>query len=309
MFVEEHLKDVRAAGYSRAAWVAYGRRVAGVVRTQVWNNPQATRSVLLTGTALFVAHLLWALRLSFHQGPDFAGTYLTAAGLTTLAVTLLSLTMVGQIRTPDGVPCARLSPADWLSLARATMAPGILMFAAAREWRLAVVWMIVAGLTDVADGMLARALNFSTLFGRLVDPVVDVIFNTCLFVGLKAGGLVQWSLLGLVLLRYALVIFGGAYICVTRGPVRIQPTIFGKISGILVYLLLSARVALVAWQRAELVARAAGLLDLALLFLCAVTVFHVVGMGWANLKLTAAQLEPPKVLADVSFKPPRRREP
>ena len=85
VFVEEYLKDVRDAGYSRSAWLTYWRRAGVDARTRIWNNPQATRSVLTAGIAAFVAHLAWSLRVSFVLGPDPAVAYLWASGLTALA--------------------------------------------------------------------------------------------------------------------------------------------------------------------------------------------------------------------------------
>lgn len=309
MFIEEQLKKVRQAGYSRSAWVEYARMASASVKAQIWNNPQATRSVLITGTVLFVLHILWSLRVSFLLGPEHALDFLWGGGLSTLAITVICLGHLELVRDRSGTPCASLSPADWLSLARFTMAPGVVMLTAWREWRLALGWIVVAGATDVLDGMLARRMGGETVLGTVFDPIVDIAFNTCMFVGLSLSNVVPQWLLALVVLRYSLVVFGAIFLYVTRGPVRIQPTIFGKVSGVLIHVLLIAEVGLKALDNPELTQRSGALLDLSLAFLCTVTVVHVVVMGWANLKLASEQLQPPKVVADVPFRSPRRREP
>ena len=172
---------------------------------------------------------------------------------------------------------------------------------------MAFFWILAGGATDIADGVIARRFDAATALGQVIDPLVDVCFNTCVFVGLYLGGLAPLWVLALVAVRYALVVFGAAWIYVTRGPIRIQPTVLGKFSGILIYALVAARIALAAYGSPELSARAARLLELGLLFLSGVAVIHVGVMGWTNVKLTTEQLEPPKVVANVSFKASSRR--
>ena len=309
MFVEEYLKDVRAAGYRRAALVTYVRRVGGLVRAQVWNNPQATRSVLTVGTGLFVLHVLVSLWVSFEFGARSAVAYLWGAGLATLGATLFCVAHLGTIRTPGGVPCARLNPADWLTLLRLTMAPAVLAFAASRAWGAALAWVIVGGLSDVADGILARRLGIGTQLGRVLDPIVDIVFNVCLMVGLYRGGLLPVWVLIPVLLRYGLLVFGAFYIYVARGPVRIQPTAFGKATGVVTFVMVGLLVLLAAHGNASITARVGQVLETAIGLLAAAAVVQVGVMGWYNVKLTGALAERPRVLADVSFKPPRHREP
>jgi len=308
MFIEEQLKQVRAARYSRAAWAAYARAAAARIKTQIWNNPQATRSVLLTGTGIFVFHLLCSLGLSFLLGPERGTTFLWGAGLSTLFITLVCLGHLELIRTTDGVACSALNPADWLSLARFTMAPAAVLFAAWAQWRLALAWIILAGITDILDGAVARWTGGGTVLGLVFDPIVDIAFNVCMFAGLTAAGLIPGWILALVGLRYAIIVFGAIYLYVAKGPVRIQPTIFGKVSGILIHVLLISLVTLGVVGDARLTQRAGAVLELSLAFVCGVTVIHVLGMGWANLKMANEQLAPPQVVADVRFGGPRSRD-
>ncbi len=310
MFVERYLKEVRAAGYTRAAWLRYCRRVGRMVWLQVWHNPQATRSVLTVGITLFMLHLVAAFGLSFALGAERSVTYLWSAGLVTLAGTLLCLLHLSLVRTRDGIPCARLSAADWLTLARLTMAPGAFLFAEMGAWKVALAWIVVGGLTDVADGVVARRLGVGTRLGIVLDPLVDIVFNICMFAGLLAGGLAPAWVMALVVVRYTIVVVGAVYIYVTRGPVRIRPTAFGKGSGVVIFALVGGLAAVAAFGGPALAARAAPLLEVGLTFLCVGTVIHVIVMGWNNVKLTAAEVEPPKVLADVAFRASsRRREP
>lgn len=45
----------------------------------------------------------------------------------------------------------------------------------AETWTLAAALFIVAALTDLFDGMIARALNAHSKFGRIIDPIADKV--------------------------------------------------------------------------------------------------------------------------------------
>ncbi len=66
--------------------------------------------------------------------------------------------------------------ADWLTLSRVLLTPVIaaMWLSPALAWHWAgVAVFVVAGLTDVADGRIARYLNQTSRFGAYVDPLAD----------------------------------------------------------------------------------------------------------------------------------------
>lgn len=66
--------------------------------------------------------------------------------------------------------------ADWLTFSRVLLTPVIaaMWLSPALAWRWAgVAVFVVAGLTDVADGRIARYLNQASRFGAYVDPLAD----------------------------------------------------------------------------------------------------------------------------------------
>ena len=78
----------------------------------------------------------------------------------------------------------------------------------------AFIIFIVAGLTDIADGIAARRLNVTSKFGRMVDPLADKVLVcgafTCFALigepklfGLGPGTLavIHWSTLGILAAR------------------------------------------------------------------------------------------------------------
>jgi phosphatidylglycerophosphate synthase len=96
-------------------------------------------------------------------------------------------------------------------------------------WRLPAV--LLAALTDMADGASSRLLHASTRLGRLLDPVADKVFV------LSVLGVLLWEatltpvdvlLLGM---RDLVVLAGGAWVVARGSPAawrRLRPTLLGK---------------------------------------------------------------------------------
>ena len=69
-------------------------------------------------------------------------------------------------------------------------------------WRLmATLVFIVAMLTDLADGHIARKYNLITDFGKLWDPVADKALTGAAFVSLSILGELPWFFTIIILLR------------------------------------------------------------------------------------------------------------
>jgi CDP-diacylglycerol--glycerol-3-phosphate 3-phosphatidyltransferase len=83
----------------------------------------------------------------------------------------------------------------------------------------ALIVIVVASLTDLFDGMIARKLNQVTEFGKIIDPVADKISVACI-VGILVyqEKIPLWFLL-LVLARDIVIFFCGAYLKEKKGIV------------------------------------------------------------------------------------------
>ncbi len=79
---------------------------------------------------------------------------------------------------------------------------------------IAFALFVVAGLTDVVDGHVARRFNASSKFGRIVDPLVDKVLVCGAFICFAIVGIprlfhwgpttlaiVHWSVAGVLILR------------------------------------------------------------------------------------------------------------
>ena len=69
-----------------------------------------------------------------------------------------------------------------------------------RDW-LALAVLIASGITDWADGKLARLLDQSSKLGALLDPVVDRLYLVVVAVGFAARGIVPWQIIAALVVR------------------------------------------------------------------------------------------------------------
>ena len=105
----------------------------------------------------------------------------------------------------------RVKPSNWnvpnvLTVLRIVLVPVfvVLLFMEPENqfWRLmATLVFIVAMLTDLADGHIARKYNLITDFGKLWDPVADKALTGAAFVSLSILGELPWFFTIIILLR------------------------------------------------------------------------------------------------------------
>lgn len=97
--------------------------------------------------------------------------------------------------------------------------PLAFLFAAVPSWRLPV--LIVAGTSDVLDGILARRLG-SSRWGAILDPVADKLFALSAFGVVALSGQLAWYEIVGVLSR-DIVVAGGFLIGLVRHRSRVIP--------------------------------------------------------------------------------------
>jgi CDP-diacylglycerol--glycerol-3-phosphate 3-phosphatidyltransferase len=105
---------------------------------------------------------------------------------------------------------------------------------------IAFVIFVVAALTDLFDGPIARKLNVTSKFGRMVDPLADKILICGSFVVFALIGqpqlfdftkaqlaVIQWGFAGIIIVREAFVTFLRHY-SESKG-IKFPATISGKL--------------------------------------------------------------------------------
>jgi len=65
----------------------------------------------------------------------------------------------------------------------------------------AVLVLVVAGVTDFFDGFLARSWNQVSRLGQVLDPIADRLYIFAIIVGLAFRGVLPWELVAVLILR------------------------------------------------------------------------------------------------------------
>ncbi len=112
------------------------------------------------------------------------------------------------------------------------------------RYGLALAILIVAGLTDGLDGILARSLNQKTALGAYLDPIADKLLLSSSYVVLALNQRIGWWLATLVLSRDIILMTAAAVILVVVGYRPFPPSIYGKATTALQILLVFAVVLL-----------------------------------------------------------------
>lgn len=72
------------------------------------------------------------------------------------------------------------------------------------RWAAALVF-VVAALTDIVDGAIARSRGLVTSFGKLADPIADKALTGTALIGLSLLGELAWWITGVIIVREILV--------------------------------------------------------------------------------------------------------
>jgi cardiolipin synthase len=96
------------------------------------------------------------------------------------------------------------------------------------HYAIALAILVVAGLTDALDGVLARELNQKTPLGAYLDPIADKLLLSSSYFVLALKGDIGWWLAILVLGRDVLLLAACAVILLTVGYRPFPPSIWGK---------------------------------------------------------------------------------
>jgi cardiolipin synthase len=91
---------------------------------------------------------------------------------------------------------------------------------------------VTLGLTDIADGVVARRRREQTEFGVVMDPLGDVFSTAAIFSLFLARGLVPLWVFALLMARYTMLIAGSFALFLATGPIRFRATIPGKVVGL-----------------------------------------------------------------------------
>jgi cardiolipin synthase (CMP-forming) len=114
------------------------------------------------------------------------------------------------------------------------------------DWALGI--LVVSGVSDGLDGLLARGLNQRTPLGAYLDPIADKLLLSSSYFVLALKAKIGWWLAILVLGRDVLILVACAVILLTVGYRPFPPSIWGKATTFFEISLVTLVLLLAVWE-------------------------------------------------------------
>ncbi|MGD0368832.1 MAG: CDP-alcohol phosphatidyltransferase family protein [Acidobacteriaceae bacterium] len=127
-----------------------------------------------------------------------------------------------------------------LTFLRLCMVPFLVLAVLDGRFQLAFALFVLAGITDALDGTLARLLHQRTMLGQYLDPVVDKLLLSTLFLVLHHEALISRRVTVLVFARDLGIMVVGAILFATTSIRNFKPSITGKANTVAQILALAA---------------------------------------------------------------------
>ena len=115
-----------------------------------------------------------------------------------------------------------------ITLLRLGILPFFLILIAYEHYRYALLILVLAGLSDGIDGLLARRLNQKSAIGAYLDPIADKLLLSSSFVILAMEKQLAWWLTIMVLSRDIMMLTVAAVIILISGYRPFPPSLLGK---------------------------------------------------------------------------------
>ena len=113
---------------------------------------------------------------------------------------------------------------------RLVMAPVLPWLLWAGHYKAALALALVAGLSDAADGFLAKRFGWQSRLGSLLDPIADKLMLGFAMLGLWLVMMLPAWLVGLVLVRDLVIVAGAVAWWRMAGPFDGEPSLLGKLT-------------------------------------------------------------------------------
>lgn len=115
-----------------------------------------------------------------------------------------------------------------LTMLRLLFVPFATIAIVEHRYHTALAILVIAGVTDALDGLLARWLQQRTTLGQYLDPIADKLLLSTMFLVLSATGHIPWRITILVFTRDVGILLVAAVLFITTSIKEYPPSIFGK---------------------------------------------------------------------------------
>src|SRR5215467_12235495 len=115
-----------------------------------------------------------------------------------------------------------------ITFLRLSILPFFLIFISYEKYKWALLILVIAGLSDGIDGLIARKFNQGSALGAYLDPIADKLLLSSSFIVLAFKQQLAWWLTILVLSRDLLILIVAAVIILAAGYRPFPPSLYGK---------------------------------------------------------------------------------
>jgi cardiolipin synthase len=117
-----------------------------------------------------------------------------------------------------------------ITILRIILTPIFIIYLISDNFLSALILFIIAGLSDAADGFIARVFNQKSKLGAFMDPLADKILLVSAFVILSAKGLI-WSWLAVIVIsRDILIMLGVLILFLNNQDFAARPSFWSKMT-------------------------------------------------------------------------------
>ena len=123
---------------------------------------------------------------------------------------------------------ARLTIPNLITLFRIILTPLFIIFLIQGNYRQALVVFVLAGVSDMADGLIARSWQQKSRLGSYLDPLADKLLMAASFVTLSIYHQIPSWLTVVVLSRDVILALGVLIFRLADIPLVVRPSLAGK---------------------------------------------------------------------------------
>lgn len=127
-----------------------------------------------------------------------------------------------------------LNVPNMLTVVRFIIVPVFGIYLSIEYYFVAAILFIVAGITDVLDGYIARKFELVTNFGKIADPMADKLMQLTALVLLVKLDKIKLFILLIILLK-ELLIGIGSIILYKKVKIVVSANWYGKLSSVIFY--------------------------------------------------------------------------
>lgn len=117
-----------------------------------------------------------------------------------------------------------------ITMMRIILVPIFVIYLMHGDFFAALILFILAGLSDGADGLIARLFHQKSRLGVYLDPMADKLLLVAAFIVLAIRGTVPPWLTVIVITRDVLILLGVVFLFLNSDQLEIRPSLLSKIT-------------------------------------------------------------------------------